>query len=100
MKAIFAGSLLGGFSLLTLTEDDTVPEFSNAMYREALEVRNPSELDHSVSAEDGDFFVVFTMGLAQGFSVYGPFPDHPSAMTFGESNREAGAWEVFDHSPF
>lgn len=102
MKAIFHGSISGGFSICSLEHDLDAPKavaehLASGVMAEAVTVEDPSTLDKSaVAGQNGLEFVVYGKSLGGGFQVYGPFGDHDDAETFAEDNRsQDDEWEIF-----
>ena len=102
MKAIFVGSIADGFTLTTVVEDAAAHEvvtgqLAASEYAEALDVQDPATFAKSAKLVDsGVHFVVYGNGLANGFTVFGPFAHDDDAETFAEANRNDNEWELFE----
>lgn len=103
MKAIFTGTLSGGFSLETIVHDDQAEDYVTGQLVtgtlcDALDVNDPANGVGGFSAvPNGTAYVVFGRGLSSGFEVFGPFEAHSEELEdFAEQNRgEDGEWEEF-----
>ena len=102
MKAIFTGTLAGGFALQSVVKDGEVTDIvaDNLSYgrlSEAMDVYSPSNRNKRTAAdEEGTHFVVYDRGLSNGNSVFGPFIESDVAEEFAEDNRnEDEEWEIF-----
>lgn len=103
MKAIFVGTLAGGFAIKAVVEDEVaedivVAHLANGELAEALDVDHPANLDKGAKQDKGGrHFVVYGTGLGNGFSVFGPFADSDVAEEFAEDNRsDDDEWELFE----
>jgi len=103
MKALFTGTISGGFSILRVYKNNEVAEdaaikiMADGTLAEAVEVESPRALDKKATeSETGENFVVYGKGIGNGFSVYGPFDDGDYAEEFAEDNRsDDDEWELF-----
>lgn len=103
MKAIFAGTLVGGFSLVNVVNDAQAAEYAasiatNGLHVEALDVVKPTVLDPDFQETGGQHFTTFQNGLGDvtGVSIYGPFEDYELAEAFGEDHVDGDHWEIFE----
>lgn len=103
MKAIFIGTLAGGFGINAVVEDAVaedviIAHLANGELAEAMEVQDPTILDkQAVKDDSGTSFVVYGKSLGNGFEVYGPFADDGIAEEFAEQNRgDDDEWELFE----
>jgi hypothetical protein len=103
MKAIFTGTIAGGFGIKAVVQDDNSAEdmvialLANGELAEAMNVQDPATLNHPYQKDDsGSYFVVYGKSLGNGFEVFGPFADQDTAEECGEDNRgEDDEWELF-----
>lgn len=100
-KAIFVGTLAGGFSLVGIATngDDLDQKINDAQrpgeHAEALEIKSPKDrLNRTREYEEGSDYILFGTATG-GVEIFGPFPDSETAEEFAERARnEDEEWEL------
>lgn len=100
-KAIFVGTLAGGFDLVGIASNgDDLDQMINDAQRpgqhaEALEIKSPKDrLSRHREYEEGSDYILFGSATG-GVEIFGPFPDTEIANDFAERARhEDEEWEL------
>lgn len=102
MKAIFTGTIEGGFSISAITNVDAVAEdivikhLANGQLAEAIEVYSPSTLVKNYNnCDSGLNFISYGTGFSSGIMLVGPFQEYDVATEFAEQERDSDEWEIF-----
>lgn len=105
--AILTGSLFEGFGITRISDDkDSAEEIvinhmANGMLSESIEISLPSSMNEKEKDyQEGENFTVFSSGIGNGITIFGPFPDDETAEEFGEQYRsEDDEWSLFVFNP-
>lgn len=101
MKAVFAGTIAGGFSIVGVVNAKAanalvVDSLARGELAEAIEICDPGLKDGSYALdESGNHFAVIGTGRGNSICVYGPFSEYDIAEQFAERNRDDQEWELF-----
>jgi hypothetical protein len=108
-KAIFVGSLHGGFKLTHIITDPKVASEIVAAYisqgnlAEALDISAPSAYGLSETEEDremdrnGNSYVVLGTCLSHPHSLIGPFANGNDAVFYAETTDDINEWNVIEY---